>query len=211
MWQNGCVGTNTQEMKGSGENKQENFPGRDEMVAQAKKGDLAAFEQLVRQEQDGIRAFLAVRMARTDEAEDLAQETFIVAYRELGQFDSGRPLRPWLIGIAHNLLRNHLRKFRPEPIGGNEELQKMFDGYLSLQRGDGHAAEVFVYLDECLAKLEGKAREVIEARYLKGETIREMRKKSGKGHSALTMYLHRIRETLGSCIEGKMKHAGEGN
>lgn len=198
-------------MKGAGAKERENLPDRGDLVERAKKGDLAAFEQLVRLEQDGVRAFLAVRMARTDEAEDLAQETFIVAYRELAQFDSGRPLRPWLIGIAHNLLRNHLRKFRAEPIGGNEELQNIFDGFVSRQQGEGHAAEVFVFLDECLAKLDGKAREVIEARYLRGETIKEMRKKSGKGHSALTMYLHRIRETLGSCIEGKMNHAGEGS
>ena len=94
MWQKGAVGTNTQEMKAVGANQRENRPDQGDLVERAQKGDLVAFEQLVRLEQDGVRAYLAVRMARTDEAEDLAQETFIVAYRELRQFDPSRPLRP---------------------------------------------------------------------------------------------------------------------
>jgi len=179
------------------------------LIEKAREGDLQAFGQLVRMEQDAVRAFLAVRLARTDEAEDLAQETFIRAFRELGEFDTDRPLRPWLIGIAHNLLHNHLRKFRAEPIGGNEELQVVFDGFLLSQRAERQVPELFVYLEECLAKLDAKAKEMIEARYIRGETIKEMRVTSGKGHSALTMYLHRIREVLGECLQRKMKRSTE--
>lgn len=137
----------------------------------------------------------------------MAQETFIRAFRELGEFDTDRPLRPWLIGIAHNLLHNHLRKFRAEPIGGNEELQVVLDGFLSSQRAERQVPELFVYLEECLAKLDAKAKEMIEARYIRGETIKEMRVTSGKGHSALTMYLHRIREVLGECLQRKMERS----
>ena len=186
-------------------------PDQKALVIQARNGDLQAFEQLVKIEQDSVRAFLAVRLPRKEEAEDLAQDTFIVAHREVSQFDTNCPLRPWLIGIAHNLLRNHLRKFRAEPIGGNEELQVVLDGFLSSQRADRYSPEIFVYLDECLAKLDAMAKEMVEARYVNGETIKEMREKSGKGHSALTMNLHRIREVLGKCIQRKLEHSTGGN
>jgi RNA polymerase sigma-70 factor, ECF subfamily len=41
--------------------------------------------------------------------EDLAQEVFLTAYRCLDQFDAGRPLRPWLFGIAMRVAANHRR------------------------------------------------------------------------------------------------------
>ena len=186
-------------------------PDKVDLVMRARKGDLQAFEQIVRREQDAVRAFLAVRLSRSDEAEDLAQEAFMVAHRELKSFEEHRPLRPWLIGIAHNLLRNHLRKFRAEPIGGHEELQVAFDGYLSSQRVDLHTPRVFIDLEECLSELDPEAKGLIEARYVNGESIKEIQKRVGKGHSALTMYLHRIRETLGQCIERKRKHSLSGN
>lgn len=174
-----------------------------DLVIKASKGDLRAFEQIVRSEQDSVCAFLAVRLARSDEAEDLAQETFVLAYRQLKSFEAHRPLRPWLIGIAHNLLRNHLRKFRADPIGGHDELQAAFDGYLSHQVVNAHTPRIFIDLEECIAELDPDAKELIEARYINGESIKELQKRAGKGHSALTMYLHRIREVLAQCIQRK--------
>lgn len=174
-----------------------------DLVIRARKGDLLAFEQIVRSEQDSVRAYLAVRMTRSDEAEDLAQETFVLAHRQLDSFDEHRPLKPWLLGIAHNLLRNHLRKFRADPVGGHEELQMAFDTYLSQQVVNAHTPRVFIDLEECIQELDPKAKELIEARYVNGESIKELQERVGKGHSALTMYLYRIREVLAECIQRK--------
>ena len=44
-----------------------------------------------------------------DEAEDIAQETFLRAYKALRRFDTDRPLRPWLLRIASNLAHNRHR------------------------------------------------------------------------------------------------------
>jgi len=44
-----------------------------------------------------------------DEADDVAQETFLRAWNQLKRFDSSRPLRPWLLSIAANLARNRHR------------------------------------------------------------------------------------------------------
>jgi RNA polymerase sigma-70 factor (ECF subfamily) len=46
-----------------------------------------------------------------DDAQDVAQDTFIRAYRHLPRFDAARPLRPWLLQIARNLARNRQRSF----------------------------------------------------------------------------------------------------
>jgi RNA polymerase sigma-70 factor (ECF subfamily) len=52
------------------------------------------------------------RRVGADAAEDLAAATFATAYANWDRFDHVRPVRPWLFGIAANLLRHHWRKER---------------------------------------------------------------------------------------------------
>ena len=183
---------------------QEEIQEETELVRAAMGGDLQAFEEIVLRHQGALRAYLAVRLARSGEAEDLAQEVFVTAFQNLAKFEISRPLGPWLRGIAHNHLRNHLRKFRTLPIGGHEELQAMLDTQIEERMADEREPATIGALRECLDQLDGPAREIVIARYLNGESVRELQAKTGRGYSALTMQLHRIRGVLADCIEGKV-------
>ena len=72
------------------------------LVARAQRGDLVAYEELVRQyEAVAFRvAYLVLRDAA--EAQDMAQEAFVRAYRALDHFRTGEPFRPWLLRIVAN-------------------------------------------------------------------------------------------------------------
>ena len=177
------------------------------LFAAVKKGNLGAFEKLVRLHQAGVRAFLAARLARRDEAEDLAQDVFLTAYRKRDEFDPALPLGPWLRGIARNLLLNHLRKFRPQPIGGLDALQGLLDKRLAEQLTGEREPATLAALRECLSELDGPALGLVVSHYLEGETLREIQSRTGRGYSALTMQLHRTRAVLARCIEGKQAFA----
>ncbi len=75
--------------------------------------DHNAFAELVRRYQSPVRAFLA-RMARGDAhlADDLAQETFLKAWKNLGAFRGKAKFSTWLFGIALNELRGAARKHK---------------------------------------------------------------------------------------------------
>ncbi len=176
---------------------------RDGLLA-AREGDLAAFSRLVLKHQWGVRAFLLARLSRKHEAEDLAQETFITAWRRLKDFDTSRPLGPWLRGIAENHLRNHLRKFRAEPIGGSEALQQILDHQALLHQGLEEESALVVALADCIEKVEKEARELLIARYAEGRSVVEICESTGKKHSAMTMKLHRLRLSLAACVEAKL-------
>jgi RNA polymerase sigma-70 factor, ECF subfamily len=80
-----------------------------ELVERAKRGDQRAYGELVHAYQ-GIAfrtAYLLVRNAA--EAEDAAQEAFVKAFRALGRFRSGEPLKPWLLRIVANEAHNRRR------------------------------------------------------------------------------------------------------
>lgn len=80
-----------------------------ELINQARGGDAVAWEGLMRLHQEVVFRLAYLRLGDPDEAEDVAQETFIRAYKSLRRFDTGRPMRPWLLQIALNLVRNRHR------------------------------------------------------------------------------------------------------
>lgn len=180
---------------------EDEFLSRDEeVVGLAMKGDLGAFEELVKRHQAGVRGFLSARLSRKEEAEDLAQEVFLTAFRKRGTFSGEVKVEAWFRGIARNLLMNHVRKFRAKPIGGSEELQMMLDEGMK-EESEGELVEA---LRECVNELGGSSRELVTERYLEGVSVRELESKTGRGYSALTMQLHRIRVSLAECIENKL-------
>ena len=80
-----------------------------ELVARAKRGDLDAFEQLVREHQGMAFRTAYVITGSAADAEEVAQDAFVKAHRALGRFREGAPLRPWLLAIVANEARNRRR------------------------------------------------------------------------------------------------------
>jgi RNA polymerase sigma-70 factor (ECF subfamily) len=80
-----------------------------DLIDRAFQGDEAAYETLVRQHQESVFRLAYLLLGDADDAEDVAQEAFIRAFRMLHRYDRARPLRPWLLSITANLARNRRR------------------------------------------------------------------------------------------------------
>ena len=79
------------------------------MVSRAQRGDEAAYEEIVPlYQQVAFRTAYVITGSAAD-AEDAAQEGFVKAYRAIGRFRRGAPLRPWLLRIVANEARNRVR------------------------------------------------------------------------------------------------------
>lgn len=89
-------------------------------------GDRRAFEQLVRRHQGMVRAQLR-RLLRGDEAaaDDLAQETFVVAWRKLDQFRGEASFSTWLYRIAYTCFLRARRTFPPHESGEEQALEQL--------------------------------------------------------------------------------------
>ena len=70
------------------------------LVAAARDGSVADLSRLVDQHQQAVRAFLARIAGSRDEAEDLAQETFLTACSQLSTYRGDASVRTWLCAIA---------------------------------------------------------------------------------------------------------------
>ena len=102
------------------------------LIQRAANGDAAAWEPLILAHQQAVFRLAYLLLGDPDDAEDVAQETFLRAWDHLKRFDSARPIRPWLLSIAANLSRNRRRSagrylaaltraFRSEPASANIE------------------------------------------------------------------------------------------
>lgn len=175
-----------------------------QLIRAAQHGDMGAFKTLVGIHHGRVRAFLAVRMNNAVEAEDLAQETLILAFKKLPELDPERPLGAWLRGVAKHLLANYLRKFRAIPIGANDELQALIDTQLEHDFNQQDESERMSALRDCMEKLDAPARQLLHSRYADGTTLEDLAKRLGRKTSAISMQLHRLRQLLAACIETKV-------
>jgi RNA polymerase sigma factor (sigma-70 family) len=80
-----------------------------ELVERARRGDLRAWETIVRRYQGLAFRTAYLLCGSSADAEEAAQDGFVKAYRALGRFRRGAPLRPWLLRIVGNQARNRRR------------------------------------------------------------------------------------------------------
>ncbi len=92
------------------------------LVRSARQGDRAAFEELVRRTSRLVFARLYLEAGDAHRAEDLLQETYLIAFRSIGKLADPHGFRPWLLKIAQNVAidatRRDLRRKRAGPSPG---------------------------------------------------------------------------------------------
>ncbi|MCX8091423.1 MAG: sigma-70 family RNA polymerase sigma factor [Verrucomicrobiae bacterium] len=87
-------------------------PDEVDLVRRARRGDLEAYDELVRRYQERIYATIYHMTANHEDANDLAQETFVKAFRALRSFKGGSSFYTWLYRIAVNKTINFLKQRR---------------------------------------------------------------------------------------------------
>jgi RNA polymerase sigma-70 factor (ECF subfamily) len=171
------------------------------LVERAQRGDVDAYEELVRR-YTGIAhrtAFLV--SGETAEAEDATQAAFIKAYYALGRFRAGAPFRPWLLRIVANEARN-LRRSAGRRAGLQLRLaeDRPRDDAAPSPEAAVLASEPRRALVEALGKLRETDRLVIGYRYFldlsEAETARVLGCAPGTVKSRLSRALDRLRAAL---------------
>jgi len=91
------------------------------VIRAAQKGNLEAFNVLVRHYQNAVYSLAYRMMGDSYEASDIAQDTFITAYRKISTYRGGN-FRSWLLRISANLCYDSLRRDKRRPTTSIEEL-----------------------------------------------------------------------------------------
>jgi RNA polymerase sigma-70 factor, ECF subfamily len=173
------------------------------LVASAQRGDNRAFAALIELYQHTVYGFLRARLIEPADVEDLCQEVFLRCYLGREKLSRAAAVGPWLIGIARNLLREHVRRVHRRKEVAWTELCLEIDALAS--EHEMHQDEALAHLPVCLESLGQSAREAIDLRYRRELRMAEIGLRLKRSEGAVKLLVHRARAALRNCLDRKMK------
>jgi len=165
------------------------------LVAQALAGSQSAFEQIVRRYQRPVISLLIRLTGDAALAEDLAQEAFVKAFRNLAAFDTRRRLSSWCFRIAHNTGIDALRKARPVTV--DIDAAEPPDLLIAAPAADPVERRALGQaIDRSLAELRPDQRTAVVLRYEQGLSFDEIGQVLGIPEATARSHVHRARKDL---------------
>jgi RNA polymerase sigma-70 factor (ECF subfamily) len=169
-----------------------------ELARRARRGDAAAFDELVLRFYRPVHRF-CWRLLRSPDAEDLVQDTFVRAFVHFERFDPERPLLPWLIAIARRLCLDVLR--RRKVMTSVETLPFIGSSAPGPER-EASLREQLSRLDRALADLDEGPREAIVLFHIEEMSYRDIAAALEVPIGTVMTWLHRGRARLKKVLEG---------
>jgi RNA polymerase sigma-70 factor (ECF subfamily) len=157
----------------------------------------AQFSELYRAHLKDVYSYSYYRVGNHHDAEDLTEQTFLQAYRHferaLSESD-GRPLRPWLIRIAHNLAANHYRDRSRKPQSVLDESTPVAATHTTEDIAEGR--DELARILAGVTQLPDERREALIMRFALGMDNREIARAMGKTDGATKVLIHRAIKQL---------------
>ena len=176
----------------------------EQILSAATRGDRAAFGQLVEQHQQVVYGYLRARLIDSVDADDLCQDVFMRCYVSKIRFDSEAMIRPWLIGIARNVLREHVRKIKRRKEVAWTTLCLELDSLIGTDEPEeGMYDDLLERLPGCMDGLGQSARNALNMHYTERMKIAEISERLHRSVGAIKLLMYRARQTLRRCLVGK--------
>ena len=162
-----------------------------------------AFEELYRAHLRDVYSYSYYRVGNHHDAEDLTEQAFLQAYRHFERArreSNGRPLRPWLIRIAHNLASNYHRDRARRPEAALESVEPPAHPLGTEQIVEGRE-ELRLVMDR-LERLSDDRRDALIMRFALGMSNREIARALGRTDGATKVLIHRAIKQLEEEMSG---------
>lgn len=156
-----------------------------ELLERYRKGEEAAFREIVSRYKNSLYAFLRRFISQQDVVEDVFQETFLQLYSSRDSFDVDRPLRPWLFTIAANKAKDALRKIQRQATmsmgsmadAGDvsmDEVVNILTSYETTPEDEVSRDETSVRVRQIIAEMPDNLREILLLAYFEQFSYKHM-------------------------------------
>lgn len=174
----------------------------------------SSFEEIVRLHQADVRILVRRHFLSAAEADEVSQEIFVQVYRGLSRFRGDSSLRTWILGIARNQIRVHIRnetrrRRRSESIISPELLESSVTANDVDPFQNGNALEELDALRDCITRLSDRHRRLVELAYFERQSAEIIAADASLSPGAIRMSLMRIRKQLAACIRLKVTGCNE--
>lgn len=163
------------------------------------------FAERLMRNQHRVYGYIVSLIPHRADAEELFQQTCLTLWENWERYDSALDFFPWACGIAHNHVRNFVRKQQRAPVRLDDDvLEALAERSQTLQRQEGHRTSV---LRDCLAELPTRSRAIVED-YYSGKSVARIADERTATPNVIYKLLHRARELLHECVSQKLAAEG---
>ena len=152
--------------------------------------------------QKRLFGYLTTLLGSLDDARDVLQETNLVLWQKMNEFEPGTSFGAWARKVAYFQALAFIRDRKRDKHLLNDALLEKF---AAEETEVSSEEEKEIALRDCLANLPDKHRTLISKRYRDQKSVKQLAAESGKKESATKTMLMRIRQSLLTCIESKLK------
>ena len=159
------------------------------------------FVSLMSVNQRRILAYIITLVPNRSDAEDILQETTALMWEKKNDFIPGTDFVAWGIRIAYHKILNFRKKTinSRQMILSDEQLKRIEKHAIEKSK---HVDEMLYKLDECIKKISLSDRHLINMRYSKEITVKEISLRIKKSVRSVYLAISRIQGILLTCIEG---------
>ena len=179
----------------------------EELVEDVKKGNIDAFEDIVKKYENKVYGIVFHMMKNQNEVEDLAQEVFLKVYKNLDKFKGDSSLYTWIYKITVNLCLDELKKrkniiYLDEKISVEDgEIDKVLPSNERSQEELYEDKELKENLHRCINKLPDKQKMMIVLRDIKGFSYDEIAKITNNKIGTVKSQINRARLKLKELLD----------
>src|SRR3984957_5107983 len=187
-----------------------------DLVADSLSGNRDAFGHIVSRYQNLICSLAYSATGNLSQSEDLAQETFLAAWKQLGDLREPAKLRAWLCGIARNLIHNALRRQGREPVHAAESLEAVHETPAAERAPGEHAItnEEQAIMWRSLERIPDIYREALVLFYREHQSIETVAQNLELSEDAVKQRLSRgrklLHEEVAAFVEGALRQSAPG-
>jgi len=164
------------------------------------------FIQQLAENQNRLYGYVFSLLGNHTRAADVVQETNLVLWRKVAEFQQDKPFLPWAFAIARFQVLAHLRDHKRDRCLLDNDLVERLSRDLEQQSERLDALRAG--LRACLKLLPQEQRRLIELRYFNQRSIKNIAVEIGKTSGAIKVAMLRVRRTLAACIEKRLKAEG---
>jgi len=175
-------------------------------IEAVRKGNVQAFSFLVEKYQNMVYTLALKLLKKPEEAEELAQDTFIKAYQKIDSYEGKSKFSTWLYSITYNACISELRKRRIEfkslddrQISDQDEM-KMHDYYRETKKEDQEK-----YLNLALSKLPEDDQVLVTLYYYENQSMDEISQITGLTVSNIKVKIFRARKRMYTLLHEMLK------
>ena len=190
-------------------NERSNVGMIDEQIRRVLDGDVDAYGKIVREYQGMLLGYASNRLSNPQLAQEVVQLTFIRAYNQIADFRIGEDFGVWLCVICRYMILTELERMRRQSRN-QDKYREQFEVELStsmteFEIDDKEPEPAMLALRNCLKSLRAEAASLMDLRYNKKKSCKEIAEKKSRTVTWVTSNLSRVRQALRRCIEGQAK------